>query len=244
VPIIIVPASFSISLVLIFLLGCLNADTSYSFVLVPSSVSPKTNRHRQQKLPLPRYFYNDCKAEGGSDLALLSVTKHRNSDDGESSEDDTTMDFLVTDSLDLDNEDRPTLRDFLFEEFPREGFVRLPLLLCGAALSLCNVLGLYQEHIYAPLVISCCTLGLANALLDTIESKGITTKNIRRGSIDPKVLSVYAGTYSASVCWLALRVYRPVCPTWLKYLDPITGTVTSVLFVASLIAPLLTLLSD
>jgi len=98
---------------------------------------------------------------------------------------------------------------------------------------------LYEECIYAPIIVACIALGLVNAIFDVTEQKGIA--NIRRGIVDPMVLQVYASSYSISVCWLALRVYPPVCPEWLPVLDPITGTVTSFLFVASLV---LTLLSD
>jgi len=145
--------------------------------------------------------------------------------------------------LDLDDNDRPTVLDFAFRRYPREGFLRFPFLLCGTVLSLCNVLGVYEEGVYAPLVVSCVALGLVNAVLDATETEGVSSQ-ARRGSIDARVLQVYAGTYSASVCWLALRVYPPVCPGWLTGLDGMFGTVASVLFLASLVVPILSLLSD
>lgn len=160
-----------------------------------------------------------------------------------SSSDDAPIDYLINDSLDLPDEDRPSAADFL-DEHPREARARLPFLLCGAALSSCNVLGAYEERAYAPLVVACVGLGLTNAVLDATDPRGVVEGNVRRGIADPKVLRLYAGTYSAAVCWLALRVYPPACPSWLPSLDPVVGTATSALFVASLVAPLLSLLSD
>lgn len=221
-----VVSMFPVFLGMALLLGC---PHGYSFFLAPLQPSVfKTLR--------------PSKSEQSHRYSPIDTSRRSSKEDF--SFDDTSMDYLITDSLDLSDEDRPTVQDFMFGEFPREGFVRLPFLLCGAALSLCNILALYQENVYAPLVTSCCVLGMLNAILDVMETKGITAKNIRRGSIDPKVLTIYAGTYSASVCWLALRVYPPACPTWLPNLDPIMGAVTSTLFLASLIAPLLTVLSD
>lgn len=214
--------SLTTSLVLLFLIGCFEADTSHSFVLVSPLAATKNLRIRRR---------NSCH------LSRIEATSET------TIETEPTPDYLITDSLALDDKDRPTVMDFLFREYPREGFLRLPFLLCGTALSVCNVFGVYDEGVYAPLVLSCIGLGLVNAILDANETKGVS-ENVRRGSIDAKVLQVYAGTYSASVCWLALRVYPPVCPTWLQVLDPITGTAASALFVASLIVPMLSLWSD
>ena len=239
--------SYSSSLALTFLVGCLYANISFSFELIRPSVAPKnlgSCYRKSNRYELNSFSLSKQNVPLSLPLLTLSAMTRRNSNNGNSFEDDTSMDYLITDSLDLADEDRPTVQDFFFKEYPREGFVRLPFIICGAILSFCNVLGLYEENIYAPLVLSSVVLGLTNAVLDITESKGITKNNIRRGSIDPKVLQVYAGTYSISVCWIALRTYPPICPAWLPTFDPILGPVTSFLFAASLIAPLLTLLSD
>lgn len=152
-------------------------------------------------------------------------------------------DYLVTDSLDLNDDDRPTVMEFVFQKSPREGYLRLPFLLCGSALSGCNVLGQYDEGLYGVLVTSCVGLGLANAVADATVSRGVS-RNVRRGAIDARVLQLYAGAYSTAVSWLALRVYPPACPGALPALDSILGTAASVVFAASLVIPLLSLLSD
>lgn len=227
-------ASFvALSLIVI---GSLEVDTASSFVLSPIVLNigtSKRSHHRSNNSNHAVQFISrksTVNTGAGTGTEELTPTP-------------TSPDYLITDSLSLCDQDRPTVLNFLFSEYPREGFLRLPLLVCGTVLSVCNVLGVYEETVYAPLDLACVILGLINAVLDVNETKGVS-ENIRRGSIDAKVLQVYAGTYSVSVCWLALRVYPSICPSWLPTLDPIMGTAASVLFAASLVVPLLSLWSD
>jgi len=149
--------------------------------------------------------------------------------------------YLITDSLELSDSERPTVLDFICSS-PREGFLRLPLILSGTALSICNVIGYYGEQIYTNIVISCVGLGFCNAIADLV--RGDISKNIRRGSIDEKVLRVYSGTYTASTSWLALRVYPQLCPEWLPAFDPVIGWVSVLVFAGSVISPLLSVWSN
>jgi len=150
-------------------------------------------------------------------------------------------DYLVTDSLELSDSERPSLLDFI-RSSPQEFYLRFPLILSGTALSACNVAGYYEEQFYANVVLLCVGLGFCNAIAD-LTYRDIS-KNIRRGSIDMKVLQVYAGTYTASVSWLALRVYPEVCPSWLPAFDPVVGWISVLVFAGSLISPLLSLWSN
>mmetsp|Transcript_28022 Transcript_28022/g.65850 ORF Transcript_28022/g.65850 Transcript_28022/m.65850 type:complete len:366 (-) Transcript_28022:335-1432(-) len=206
--------------VLLWLLLASPLDTVHSF-----GVRPPQPPMRPRKLALFAVTTSRKSGSGTNDLGLIE-----------------TPDYLVTDSLDLDDADRPTMNEFVTSMSPREGLLRVPFLACGTGLSLCNVLGRYEEALYAPLVVACIGLGLANAVVDGAFVP--TSRNIRRGMLDGRVLQLYAATYSASVCWLAARVYPPVCPGWLPALDGILGTGASLIFVGSLVGPALSLWSD
>ena len=215
-------------------------DTAHAFV-VPGPRRPPMAPGKPQRLPAGP----PVPGLSSSSSSSLAVMTPRTPDTGTGADDPglvETPDYLVTDSLDLDDDERPTITEFVTSVSPREGLLRLPFLACGTVLSLCNVLGRYEEAVYAPLVVSCVGLGLVNAVVDG--AFAAPSPNIRRGMLDDRVLQLYAAAYSASVCWLAARVYPPVCPGWLPALDGILGTATGLVFAGSLAGPALSLWSD
>ena len=90
------------------------------------------------------------------------------------------------------------------------------LLCVGAAVSLCNVLGYYDDATYLPLEAVAIGLGFASATAAAAQL--VLGYNIRRagrrGMVDDAVVTAYAGAYTFSVSWLAWRT-SALCTDWL-----------------------------
>jgi len=222
-------------------------SATYSFVLLsPLSIirhqsSSRFGNNIIQSTPQLPNFHS-------SSVSLFSLFSSSSTDDEELLLKELGLierDYLVTDSLNLSDDDRPSVLEFMFQLSSREGYLRLPLLLSGILLSLCNIVGYYDTNSYPIIALICIVLGFCNGIADLLlVSNQDVSNNIRRGAIDGKVLQFYAATYTLSVSWLALRVYPQICPLWLEEYDTLLGCITTSIFAGSLISPLLTIWSN
>ena len=152
-------------------------------------------------------------------------------------------DYLITDSEDLPDAERPSLIQALLN--PRD-ILGLSVVLIGTVVSLFNVLGLYDEK-YLMLEAWAISLGLLSSLAHIIQINTgyLISPNIRRGIVDDAAVNLYAGLYTAAVSWLALRTSQ-FCPDVLKVeiMDKSFAALSILVFVYSLLAPVLTLISN
>ena len=125
----------------------------------------------------------------------------------------SSADFLVTDSLDLPDAERPSLAAALAN--PRDSLA-IGVLLIGAAVALCNLLGNYADSTYLPLEGAAIALGFASAGAAAAQlAFGYNIRRAgRRGMVDDGIVTGYAGAYTFSVSWLAWRT-SALCSDWL-----------------------------
>ncbi len=118
-------------------------------------------------------------------------------------------DYLITDSIDLPDEERPTLLEALSN--PRE-VLASTVIAIGTAISFFNIVGIYDET-YLFLESCAISLGLLSSIAHLLQIKSgyFISQNIRRGIVDDAAINLYAAVYSAAVCWLALRTSQ-ICP--------------------------------
>lgn len=152
-------------------------------------------------------------------------------------------DYLITDSEDVPNSQRPSLFQALIN--PRD-ILGLSVVLIGTIVSLFNVLGLYDEK-YLALEAWAISLGFLSSLAHIIQINTgyLISPNIRRGIVDDAAVNLYAGLYTAAVSWLALRTSQ-ICPDVLKLeiMDKSFAALSILVFVYSLLAPVITLISN
>jgi len=152
-------------------------------------------------------------------------------------------DYLITDSISIPNDQRPTLYNALSN--PRD-ILAILLVLVGTVMSIFNTIGQYNET-YLQLESVAITLGFLSALAHFIQINTgyFISSNIRRGIVDDAVINAYAAFYSGAVSWLALRSSE-ICPHFLthKVVDIVLSSFCIIIFVSSLVAPLLTLAAD
>ena len=155
------------------------------------------------------------------------------------SQNDSDMDYLVTDSNDIPDESRPSLWEAL--KNPRDSLAML-LLIFGGAVSFCNITGTYSDMIYIPLELWSIALGILSGVVAFIQvgTGYMVNKNSRRGVADDKIVNIYGGLYSFAVSWLAFRTSN-ACPHWLISLDGILPLLATLTFALAAIAPAITL---
>mmetsp|Transcript_2034 Transcript_2034/g.2863 ORF Transcript_2034/g.2863 Transcript_2034/m.2863 type:complete len:114 (+) Transcript_2034:734-1075(+) len=105
-----------------------------------------------------------------------------------------------------------------------------------------SVLGQFHEQVY-PLVVLATVVGeLVRGLVDLavafptphdnfVGSNHRFSPNVRCGAVDDAMVQVFAGTYTMSTSWLALRA-GTTCPDWLPMLDVLVGPVAISVFVS------------
>ena len=159
-------------------------------------------------------------------------------------------DYLVTNSYALQN--RPSFRRFLMST--SQNFGGLAIVAIGLVLTLYNIVGTYNVS-YVQCEVACIVLGILLALGDgravlqaqTICKYGLgdqtrfVSPNLRLGISDDAVIHAYAALYTMASAWLALRA-SPACPDALFAWDIAFGTTSTIIFLASLLIPILTLL--
>lgn len=160
-------------------------------------------------------------------------------------------DYLVTNSNDLI--DRPSLAGIVLESPQNVGAIAMVVV--GLVLTGYNVLGLYTG-MYLQWQRVCVLLGLALAAGDglaigkartyyngdkTIDPRRSLSPNLRLGVSDDAVVHGYAAVYTIASAWLSVRA-SPVCPEVISQLDVILGGIATIVFVLSLLLPILTLL--
>jgi hypothetical protein len=134
-----------------------------------------------------------------------------------------------------------------FLQNPRE-ILGMTLLIPGTLVSLCHVVGNYSQ-IYVTLQLLIISSGAILAIVDLISSlppyKVLPTEsvspNIRMGIVDDALLNIYSGIYTGCVSWLALRtsLFYPV--EWTR-LDAFIGPMALLIFLFSILCPVLTLI--
>jgi hypothetical protein len=152
-------------------------------------------------------------------------------------------DYLITDSLDMPDEERPTLGQALSN--PRD-ILACAIVFIGTIISIFNVLGIYDNS-YLFLESIAIALGFTSsfAYLLQINKEYLISKNVRSGIVDDAAVNLYAAFYTAAVSWLALRTSE-ICPTFLtmKLLDVALSSGAIAIFIYSLLAPIITLAAD
>jgi hypothetical protein len=152
-------------------------------------------------------------------------------------------DYLITDSLELNN--RPSFSTFLVR--PRN-ILGLSVISAGVGIAACNLVGTYGDFYVALQQISI-GLATANAAADYKSSQppyettpvyGVSP-NVRCGCIDDALVHRYAATYTAAAAWLALRT-SVVCPEGIMALDPVARPSSVLIFAFSLAAPAFTII--
>lgn len=157
---------------------------------------------------------------------------------------DASKDYLITDSVDLADELRPSVLSSIWN--PRD-MLALPLLVLAVVLSYCNVIGSYGST-YETVSKASIVLGAANAMASFAQvatGYNVNTgySSIRRGITDDASVTLYAGLYSAAVTWQALRTCS-FCPPWLPHVDFIAAWLAFAIYIYSLAAPVSTLLGS
>lgn len=182
--------------------------------------------------------------------------------DGDDAEDSfLAPDYLITDSLYLAPEDRPSVLKSASN--PRDALAFV-LVVVGMAVSVCNVLGEYGET-YDNLTLLSVALGglscvvsflplafpqskLAHVMGGGLDGRTSISPNQRLGVVDDAVIHAYAAVYTGAASWLALRL-SPACPPgWTDDSGGIAAAivplVASGIFAFSLLAPVVTLWED
>ena len=154
-------------------------------------------------------------------------------------------DYLVLDSLDLPDAERPSFVEAI--QNPRDALALLLLVPLGGSVSVCNILGIYSDR-YDYLVEASAYLGMLSgmaAFLQIATSYKVTNHS-RRLLVNDSAVNVYAALYALAVSWLALRTGNQ-CPEWLAD-DANTFAlalpwISTAIFVGSALVPLATLLN-
>ena len=122
-------------------------------------------------------------------------------------------DYLVLDSLNIPNEERPSLIEAL--QNPRDALALLLLVPLGGSVSICNIFGVYTDQ-YDSLVEASAWLGILSGLAAFLQiaNNYKITNHSRRLLVNDDAVNVYAGLYALAVSWLALRTGNH-CPEWL-----------------------------
>ena len=146
-------------------------------------------------------------------------------------------DYLVTDSLDVLDADRPSLAAAVAN--PRDGLA-MALLAVGLGVSGMNVAGNYGERYVAleQLAVALGVLSGAAAILQLATGYMITDSR-RRGIADDGLVTLYGGLYSLSVSWLALRASDTRSGLW--EFDSLLSAAAVGCFLFGIAAPLATL---
>ena len=121
-------------------------------------------------------------------------------------------DYLVLDSLQIPDEDRPSLINVL--QNPRDALALSLLVPFGLSVSFCNIFGIYND-LYDTLVEVSAWIGILSgmaAFLQIATSYKITNHS-RRLLVNDAAVNGYAGLYALAVSWLALRTgnHCPEC---------------------------------
>jgi len=151
-------------------------------------------------------------------------------------------DYLVLDSLDLVDENRPSFFEAI--QNPRDALALLLLVPLGGSVSICNILGTYGDS-YDWLVEASSYIGIAFLQIATNYK---VTNHSRRLLVNDSAVNLYAGLYALAVSWLSLRTGNH-CPEWL--LGDANNNIVSLalpwisiaIFVGSALVPLATLLN-
>lgn len=158
----------------------------------------------------------------------------------------TNQDYLVVDSLHLPDDERPSLLTVLNN--PRD-ILALILITVAAGVSVCNILGRYSS-IYSTLEFASVILGLLSGLAGLLQAatgykiNRPTDSSIggkrRRGLADDANVNIYAGIYTLTVSWLALRT-STFCPEWVISLDSFLPRLAIGVFLLAAMVPAVTL---
>jgi len=152
---------------------------------------------------------------------------------------DDATDYLVTDSILLRDEDRPSLIDTLNN--PRDMLALLLIVPVAGSVSTCNLLGLYTD-LYTTLEVASVGLGIASGLAAFLQiATGYKIQNhSRRLLVNDSNVNLYAGVYALATSWLALRCSN-ACPEWLVDLDGVLPWACIAVFVLAAVVPAVTL---
>lgn len=152
-------------------------------------------------------------------------------------------DFLITDSLDIEDEKRPSLIQALLN--PRD-VLASALMIVGTIVSIFNIIGRY-DNTYQLLEMTAIVIGILSSIahLVQIQTGYLISNNIRRGIVDDAAVNLYASLYTCAVSWLALRT-SPFCPKFLsiKGYDVVLSSFSIIIFLYSLLGPIVTLLAE
>ena len=216
--------------------------SSQDYVIGRSRRTGKANRMQKFLLPrqetiAPRKSHFSCFAAAGE--TVLTTT------------DDTTTtaleDFLVTDSLHLPDDERPSLLETL--QNPRDALAMM-LLLVASGVAFCNIGGNYAPNVYSNLERASIVLGFLSGFAGfwqaatgyLISRPWIDSLPRRRGLSDDTNVNIYAGLYALTVSWLSLRT-STFCPHWLIPLDGLLPWMAIAVFVLAVLTPAVTLIN-
>lgn len=149
-------------------------------------------------------------------------------------------DFLITDSVALPAEQRPSLLSALLN--PRDGLA-VSLTALGLVISAANLRGDYGES-YLRLEAWAIGLGFASAAAAAAQlATGYNIRRVgRKGTADDGVVTGYGGGYTFGVSWLAWRA-SALCPAWLATpaADHVLAPLAIGIFAFGVLAPAATL---
>jgi len=148
--------------------------------------------------------------------------------------------YLVTDSLDLSDDERPGLWETVRN--PRDGLA-LVLTVVGLAVSACNAQGIYNAQIYQPLQMTSIGLGFLSGVAtfgQVAWGYRVDVTSNRRWLANDAYVNIYAGIYAMTVSWLAWRA-SVFCPPALQELDSLVPWLAATAFVLSALVPAITL---
>lgn len=150
-------------------------------------------------------------------------------------------DYLVTDSVQVRDEDRPTLLETLNN--PIDILALLLIVPIAGSVSICNLFGFYTD-VYTNLEIASVGLGIVSGLATFLQiATGYKiTNHSRRLLVNDSNVNIYAGTYALATSWLALRASN-ACPGWLISMDVILPWVCIFVFLLAAVIPAITLLN-
>jgi len=147
-------------------------------------------------------------------------------------------DYLVTDSFELSEEERPSLIQSMSN--PRD-ILASTLLIVGFGISGMNVVGAYGET-YRAFEGAAIFLGFASAIAAAVQINTgyMITRRGRIGIADDASVNFYGGVYTAAVSWLAWRA-SALAPQSLSNFDPILAPLALLAFGYGIYAPVTTL---
>eukprot|EP00536_Pseudo-nitzschia_multiseries_P014889 jgi/Psemu1/40468/gm1.40468_g len=153
--------------------------------------------------------------------------------------DDDANDYLVTDSIQVRDEDRPSLMKTL--DNPRDMLALVLIVPVAGSVSICNLLGLYTD-VYTTLEVVSIGLGIVSGLAAFLQiATGYKIKDhSRRLLVNDSNVNLYAGVYALATSWLALRTSN-ACPDWLASCDIVLPWACIFVFVMAALIPAITL---